>query len=304
MTLYNSFNSLVNIRPNNLRILSIFRLLVCFHLLKKLFFYWPYMDILYSQNSFLVHIQHRFLPQSAIDFLSTNYKIIIVLYLLLIILYILGVGKNLTAFSVWFFTLIIQQLNNGFALNGGDNFLFFILLFLSFCNTFEYYTIYSDKNKKRLTSSWFSNFNTLFFSKIIIIQLLFIYFFSGFHKMNSGEWAKGTALYYILNIQRFNTEIFINDILLKNPLLSTLSTYTVMLWELSFPFAIFINKRVKYTYLFIGVCVHLLIYFCMMIHDFELLFIFTYVLFFNDDDFENVKNKISLYATRLYKKGN
>jgi len=100
----------------------------------------------------------------------------------------------------------------------------------------------------------------------------------------------GVANYYILNLDRFKGTSS-SKYISKNYIFVTLSTYVTMFWELSFPYLIW-TKKLKITLIAIGVLLHLAIYIFFMIHDFEILFIATYILFFTDRELLQFKSFI------------
>ena len=95
--------------------------------------------------------------------------------------------------------------------------------------------------------------------------------------------------YYIFNNERFSNVLSYYKVF-NNYILITLSTYLAIIWELSFSFLIW-SKKYKYYILLLGLTIHLGIYFVMMIHDFEILFLSTYILFFSDEELLIFRNK-------------
>jgi hypothetical protein len=87
-------------------------------------------------------------------------------------------------------------------------------------------------------------------------------------------------MYYIWNIERFQG-LRLNSILAQNGALVTFVTYSVMLWELYFPALVWLPK-VRVPFLLLGVGMHVGIWLSMMIYDFEVLFVITYGVFFQD----------------------
>jgi hypothetical protein len=108
--------------------------------------------------------------------------------------------------------------------------------------------------------------------------------------MNSKVWFSGVATYYTLNLERFAGTSF-NKIIVQNGFFVTIATYVTVLWETFFP-ALIWNKKARIPLLALGVMMHMGIYFMMMIHDFEILFIATYGFFFTDKELRWAKNKV------------
>jgi len=201
-------------------------------------------------------------------------------------LFALGIGKNITCIMLSISVDLVQRLNV-YVLNGGGNFLKFTLLYLCFVNSYHCFTLNKNVKTASSISNYFSNVGVL----CIKIHLCLIYFISAIFKINSNVWFKGVANYYILNLDRFKGTI-INETISKNYIFVTLSTYLTMFWELSFPYLVWI-KKLKIPFIIIGTLIHLGIYIFFMIHDFEILFIFTYILFFKDRELLQFKLSVT-----------
>lgn len=69
--------------------------------------------------------------------------------------------------------------------------------------------------------------------RLMLVQLIFIYFMNGVYKLSGDTWAEGTSLYYVLSsleIARFPlSQLPVNFLLLQ------ISSYVVLVWETSFP---------------------------------------------------------------------
>lgn len=270
--------------PNNHFVLSIFRLILGFHLLKKITFWWPNLELLLSKKSFVVIEEStRFMSYELINFFAENYRLLVFFHVLLILFVIFGIGKNISVLFLYLTVEIIQRISGGLVLNGGDNFLKFALLYMVFCNSFEYFILRGRELKRNFVQNhWFKNLCTNVFSKSIIIHLVIIYFVSGFYKANTDVWVNGVANYYIFQLERFKAG-YLNEWIVSKPLLIMITTYLTLFWELLFPIVLF-NKKARNLFLLIGFLFHIGIYFLMLINDFALLFIMSYILFFNDKE--------------------
>lgn len=167
---------------------------------------------------------------------------------------------------------------------------------MTFINSYTYYSY-----KKSLKNNSLSNFVSNIAVLIAKIHLCIIYFTSAIFKLNSKVWFTGVANYYILNLERFKGSS-LNSYLSNNYIFVTLTTYSTLFWELSFPFLIWV-KETKIYIVVIGILIHISILYFMMIHDFEILYIISYILFFNDKELSQFKGwilKKSCYARRLY----
>jgi len=278
--------------------LAFFRVFLAFHIFKKYVFYLPYMGDLFGKEAFHGNVGDIVIAYLGVG--SEHALLIITMILTLSILMAFGIGKNVTVLLLFIVVELIQRLN-GYLLNGGDNFLKFILFYMVFVNSFTRFTI-SSKPKSTNTKSLASLLHRGGLLSIKI-HLCLIYFISGIAKANSKVWYHGVATYYTLNLERFAATDY-NKILAQNAYFVTFSTYATLLWELAFPITIWISK-LKTPTIIIGLLIHLGIYFLMMIHDFEILFMATYGLFISDSEWKRyyttVKNLLSNISQRFFK---
>jgi hypothetical protein len=280
----------LKLQTNNYRsiALSILRIFVCVHLLKKIFFSWPSLGTLYGPDSIISHLKIHFGTATFDSFLlRDNYKIIIVVYIVLIVLYLYGIGKYLTALLLYIFTILLHRLNF-LVLNGGDNLLEYLLLYLIFADSYQYFSI--SRLKQNGNTRKISNFVTNLSCYSMMMHLCLIYFVSSIHKLNANVWFHGIAVYYTFSIERFTGTQY-NAILVRNPYFVTICTYFALFYELYFP-VLSLIKKVKPYYLFLGILLHLGIYLFMMIYDFQFVFIFTYLVFFTNDELIHIKKKV------------
>lgn len=281
-------------KPKKLLVLSILRILIGFHLLKDLILNWTSLELLYSNNTYLVQPETSHISQNLLSIFTQNYQYFITIYSLVIVMFLFGIGKNITVIILYILIDLIQRIGGSYTLNGGDNWLKFLVLYMMFCNSFEYFVI---SKKQWFSSSWLSNVLTNIFSFSVMFHFCIIYFFSAFYKINAEVWANGVANYYVLNIDRFKSSE-LNDWITSSGYLVTITTYVVILWEISFPFLVWKNRLYRNILLSLGIVIHLGIYFMMNIHDFEILFIFTYIIFFDDYEIK----KIALYLRKIKSK--
>jgi hypothetical protein len=90
--------------------------------------------------------------------------------------------------------------------------------------------------------------------RLFQIQLVLVYFFSGFHKLASPDWYKGEAIYYVFEQAQW---LRFDGLTATHPLLVGLSTYGVLLFELVlFPVLVW-PRATRSIVLFLGVGLHL-----------------------------------------------
>ncbi|QKX04835.1 hypothetical protein HN014_07870 [Aquimarina sp. TRL1] len=192
------------------------------------------------------------------------------IYIILIVLYFFGVGKNLTALFLCMFYEVIQNFT-WITLNGGDNLLKFVLLYMVFINSYEYFSINKQQFKSQSVTR-FSHFLSNLGGYSICVHLCLVYFVSAMHKIHADVWFNGIATYQTLSLERFGGDTSINKWLAKNGILVTLSTYGTILVELFYPVLVWF-KETKVLFIVSAIGLHLSIAVLMMLYDFQLLFI-------------------------------
>src|SRR5262249_4977404 len=89
--------------------------------------------------------------------------------------------------------------------------------------------------------------------RLLFIQLTFMYFFSGLHKLHGGDWGRGEALYIVLGDIGWTRYPFLT---LPLPMaLLRVSTWLVLAWETLFPLLV-LSKRLRPLALWFGVAFH------------------------------------------------
>lgn len=277
---------------------ALFRLFICFHLLKDLVSTWKHFNLLYKGNSFLPQSPTDLLEYFAIapSLIRNYYEFFLMAYVLFICLFFFGIGKYFTAL-VLFILYELQQRLGYIILNGGDNLLKFILLYMVFIDSYKYFSISPLKIKNagvKYVLTFLSN--TAAFS--ICLHLCLAYFLSAWHKIHADVWFNGVATYYTLSLERFRGTSW-NLLLVKNGIFVTISTYFTMLVEIYYPVLIWFKKTKKV----ISICaifLHIGIYIFMMIYDFQIIFIMVQGFFFTNHQWISLINKYRNYWGKIY----
>ena len=261
--------------------LAVFRVYLACHVLKHLVAGWPFLGVVFGPDTFAVYTKSDVLGFLPINLLQAQYPLLIWLCVLSAVCLAFGVGKNVAVAAVFLLTEILQRMN-GYILNGGDNLLKFFLLYLVFADSFRHLawrrTKPSSNPRKQLLINFFTNVSI----GCILIHLALVYFISGIAKWHADAWYNGVALYYILLSDRFSATSW-NPWLARNGVFVTLGTYSTMFWEIAFPFLVWF-RSCRWILLSFGLLMHAGIFFLMMIHEFEVLFVMTYGFFFTDKE--------------------
>jgi hypothetical protein len=256
--------------------LSLFRVFLAAHIIKKLATYWPYARLLYSGEAFIA--TGSLLRRLGLgDGTRHHYYAILAAYLLAAVFMALGVGRRLTVLAVFLLTLVVQEMQP-YTLNGGDNFLKFILLYFILCDSFEHLCL----APRRPRAPWRVDLDralTRIGVGLILGHLALIYAVSAAGKFHADVWYEGVANYYVLSLERFHGPG--SAWITGHPAMVVGTTYFTLFWEATFPFFIW-HRRLRWFSLAAGIAIHSGIYVVMMLHDFELLFLATYGLLLTD----------------------
>ncbi len=274
--------------------LSFCRVFVAILLLKKLFVQWSLVQLIYAGKGFVIPTNttlNEFVFNFNSSIIRDNIYIFLAIFIFFIIFLLFGIGRNFTAFVVFIMYDLLQKLCPQI-LNGGDNFLRFIIMYLVFADSFSYFVIEKNKpNKKYSLSNFFSNLAGL----SICIHFCLIYFVSAIHKIHSDVWFNGIATYYTLNIERFRGSS-INQSLANNSLFTTVSTYGTWLIELLYPILVWFSQF-KNIMVCSAILLHLSIAILMMLYDFQLIFIMVQGFFYSNN-FWISKYQVALSKTK------
>lgn len=276
---------------------SLFRVFIAIFLIKDIIITNNLKNLLYKGNEFYIPSKSFFLEILSINtsLIRNNFEYFNILYLIIIILFLFGVGKRFTAFVLYFIFEIMQQLNP-ITLNGGDNLLKFILLYMIFINSYDYFSISKLKYKNpefEKLSNFISNLGIL----SIKLHLCLVYFLAGIHKLNADVWFNGVATYYTLSLERFRGTSF-NISLAKNAIIVLFSTYMTILIEISYPFLIWF-KPTKKILVISAILLHLSISILMMLLDFQMVFILVQGFFFSNKEILLLINKIKFFLKKI-----
>lgn len=201
------------------------------------------------------------------------------LYLLLILL--LGLGFYSRIIAV--FALVIQVAflyRNYSVAYGADIITCYWLLYLCF--------IESDRElslrKKLKLPSLAPKFSDLSLStmgvRLIQIQLCVIYGYTGFEKLKGPGWWEGTAIWQVMSNQQLTT---LDLSFLQNfPMVIVLMTYSTLIFEIYFPFAVW-NPKTRNWWLAIGFMFHVGIALTMGLIFFSGVMVAAYIVFLNGD---------------------
>lgn len=192
---------------------------------------------------------------------SSFYIYFSVIYGVLLVLGFLRIQENIVAFLVFLGFKIICfktiELNNG-----GHDLMGLLLFYNIFYNYATHQALRSISN------------TALFFARL---QICGMYFFAGINKLDGSTWLDGSAMTLVLQ-NDFYSNLYLRDFLLSMPLVMTISTYLVLLYQLLFSGLVWIPFLKKYV-LTAGLLFHLSIWIITGLYDFAWFAMVSYVLF-------------------------
>ena len=127
-----------------------------------------------------------------------------------------------------------------------------------------------------------------------LLQVLYVYIFSGAYKWASEQWRSGEAVFDILHLKEFSLP-WIMKSLDQWYGLFVLVNYIAMIYFSLFPFLVW-SKRWKIPMLLFGVIWHLGMGWTIGVMDFSFIMIASYAAFLEKDDINKVKN---LFTKRI-----
>ena len=270
--------------------LAFLRVALSIWYLKELLFRWPALEMLYSGHGLF-----KLKPSAAISlfhlnplWLQQHYIMVVYACIFLLLLNIIGIGRNIVSFLVFIALALLQNMNDTFG-NGGDWMALLLMFYLSFADTFSHFTL----RKQKIYSPEMQRLHNLvsnLASYAIIINLCLVYFMAGLYKAQDPYWLKGTGIYYFLNDDRYSI-LAANKQLVSPSIWMYVVNYGTVLFEISFPFLVFF-KRSRWIALLLGVLMHLGIYFFLMIYGMSVVFILQYGLFFSNEEIISIVEKI------------
>lgn len=274
-----------------------FRVFIGLYLLKKAFFIWKFQELLFKGDFLSPIPTSPILTILHIDafWFRSHFEFFYGLYILLIFLFLFGIGKHITTLLLFLHLQVIYDLT-WITLNGGDNLLEFVVFYFILIDSYSRFSLKSLTYKSENISK-FSNFLSNLAGYCVCIHLCLVYFMSAVHKIHSDEWFHGVGLYYSIVAERFNGTPW-NRSVVQNGTFVTLSNYATILIELAFPFLIWFKKS-KHVMIVLAVMLHLGIAMFTMLYDFQFLFIILQGFFITNKEWHRIFISLNNKKTHL-----
>lgn len=254
---------------------SIFRVLIGILLLFDLIFTLPSGNMLFDFG--LSYSD----TGGVIAALRDNYTFYYVIYGVVLVLFICGIGKNiisLVVFILYFLSLLISP----YLLNWGDTILKFTLLFFVFVDAFRHCSIQRSNYDPLSIKAFISQLAVW----SIILNLFLIYLSNGIYKSMDPDWQLGYAPFYSFSqFSGFETSIFYN--LLSEGIFGKIISYMIIAQQLTF-IPLVIWKKTRYHAMLLGILIHMIMFFQFGLWKFELIMILLYGFLLNDNEWKKI----------------
>ncbi|SFJ53980.1 Vitamin K-dependent gamma-carboxylase [Halobacillus dabanensis] len=225
------------------------------------------------------------------------FEVIFHLGILFALLFTVGFMNRTVAVLNFLFLWSLQHANV-LILDGGDNIMRIILLYLIFANTASHFSI--DRTRKIGKASTPKPLSNALHNLAVlasILQLCLMYLSSGLHKVMGEMWTNGTALYYILQVGEY-THPFFQTIISSSEIILMIGAYSAIFIQLSFPFLL-LNRYTKYLAMFNIVALHIGIAVVMGLFTFSAAMITMQLLMLTDREYQKVFAYVSKSAAKF-----
>lgn len=221
---------------------------------------------------------------------ETYAALIHLLFLLMIILFTLGIGGRLVSLFTW--ALHISFIHRNYAVVFGADLIGSIFLFyLAWTNhfaTLNYKSLLNWFRTKRKPEFHYVPTDLIgsVFYRLLQIQLVVIYAYTGMEKLKGQSWWDGTALWTVMA----NSQMTIVDMSWTRhiPWVLVGMTFTTILFEIYFPVLIWF-KRTRIYMMILGFSFHLGIAVLLGLWSFAIVMWLPYLLFFSR--YEEIKEE-------------
>lgn len=172
------------------------------------------------------------------------------------LLYALGVAPRVTCWLFALTTYAIQE-RNPLAADAGRTLLVLIAFLLCLVDSSRYFSLQRVARTRRSGHLTTSLANMLHNSGRFLIawQICMVYAWAAFYKLGGSEWRNGTALYYVLHLEKFTWFPSLSHAIASNGVLVALLTYFTIAFQGAFPFLMW-NERLKPYLVLTGIMLH------------------------------------------------
>lgn len=265
---------------NRLWYSAFFRVAIAVLLLLDVFTSFPLASDIYNLTGY-EHANDLSFPFFSV--LRENIQIFLSVYVFFLILFLLGIGRNLTSVIIF----ILYNIDFLLIYPGvfwGDYVLRTTLLYFVFVDSFQYLAL----NIRKKDSEILSRLAVL----SIMLNVCLVYVSNAYFKLHNSEWLDGTAIAYFFKFSEVLDLNKVGSLFGGNEFFIKISTWMVLIFQIIFPLMIWF-KRTKYPWILIGILIHLFMAVTLQLYKFELIIILLYGFFISDNEWRNIFRKIN-----------
>ena len=178
-----------------------------------------------------------------------TYRLVLLSWAAAALCLLIGVWPRLAAAWCWACSISIIGVNS-YLHNSGDNVRTIALFYLMLSPCGAVWTLPGWLRGERRVPTFVAAWPL----RLLLVQLAAIYFINGVYKMSGGDWRTGQLMHYVMGNLGW-TRFSYAAMPIPLPLLQ-LATWTVLLWEFSFPMLLML-PRWRPAVLCLGISFHL-----------------------------------------------
>ncbi|MDQ2864770.1 MAG: hypothetical protein M3R51_00945, partial [Candidatus Eremiobacteraeota bacterium] len=137
---------------------------------------------------------------------------------------------------------------------------------------------------------------------LIFWQICMIYVWAVFWKLSGSAWRDGTAMSYVLHIERFQVHAALSNLIAGNGLAAAVLTYGILIFQSAFPICMWI-RAMKPIIVLIGIALHVGIGVMLGLVSFSYVMIIADLSLLSDEQFSRFyreAQRASRLATRHF----
>lgn len=264
------------------KVSALFRVSICLVLIIDFLFHIESVKDFYSLDTWFISVNQT----PFLNYVREYIGVFSFIYFVLLIFYLLGIGRNITALA-FLIVVILKQNITPEVINWIDHILRITLFLMIFVNSYSYLSVIKYEKSifdiDKSTSNLISNLGVY----LIIGHIFLIYADNGIAKLFERDWQNGQAFYFsVKNVWVEGTAL--NNMLADNVYVSAIATYGTLLSQVFFvPLVLF--KRTKNFIIVITILFHTILAVCFYLYRFQAIMILLHLFFYTDKEMLQAK---------------
>lgn len=179
--------------------------------------------------------------------------------------------------------------------DAGDTLLHITLIYAMFADVSSHYSLDALRGRcSQPRNATLARVEAMFHNAAIFafaIQLSLVYGSAGLAKVEGEVWRNGTALYYALRDGELVWPGF-SEMVYQNAFLIALLTYTTVLFQVAFPFLLFMSSRTRLVAVSVSMMFHIGIALFLGLVTFSLFMMAADLTLVTDDEYRRAKRRL------------